>query len=68
MDEAVVPLTSSEASLEERQDNFFPSVEGEQEEGETRGRFGFLRGGFSLLWILLAVLFSVMRACGGGEG
>lgn len=47
---------------------FPPALEAQEEPAEARGRFGFLRGGLSLIWILLAVVFSLMRACGGGEG
>ena len=30
------------------------------------GRFGFLRGGMTLIWIVLAGLYSILRACGEG--
>lgn len=34
-------------------------------EAETpTGRFSFLRGGMTLVWIVLAALYSILRACG----
>ena len=59
---------SVEAPMNENQEAELPPAFG-MEDGseERRGRFGFLRGGLSLIWILLAVIFSVMRVCGGGE-
>ena len=39
----------------------------EREESEApTGRFGFLRGGMTLVWIVLAALYSILRACGEG--
>ena len=50
------PAASGEVSLPE-----------ETKESETpTGRFGFLRGGMTLVWIVLAALYSILRACGEG--
>ena len=42
-----------------------PLQEEDDSEKET-GRFGFLRGGMTLIWIILAGLYSILRACGEG--
>lgn len=40
-------------------------LSGSQEEPRAKGR-GRMNAGISLVWILMAVAFSVMRACGDG--
>ena len=42
-----------------------PPLGGDEPEKEV-GRFGFLRGGMTLVWIVLAALYSILRACGEG--
>ncbi|MEE3327164.1 MAG: hypothetical protein VX252_07520 [Myxococcota bacterium] len=43
----------------------FP-VEEDPESERPEGRFGFLRGGMTLIWIVVAALYSILRACGEG--
>lgn len=40
-------------------------LRGREEEPRAKGR-GRMNAGISLVWILMAVAFSIMRACGGG--
>ena len=43
-----------------------PATEEESESEAPVGRFGFLRGGMTVIWIVLAGLYSILRACGEG--
>ena len=42
------------------------AMDEESESEAPAGRFGFLRGGMTLVWIVLAGLYSILRACGEG--
>ena len=43
-----------------------PAMDEDSDSETSAGRFGFLRGGMTLIWIVLAGLYSILRACGEG--
>ena len=58
-----MPSTESPAEAES---SLGPSLQDQDEPEAPQGRFGFLRGGMTLVWIVLAGLYSIMRACAEG--
>ena len=61
------PVGSPEPLESVLSDQSMVALEEGPEPEQTRSRFGFLRGGMTMVWILLAVLFSIVRACGDGS-